>query len=123
MSVATEAGREVPMARFPVSEMATQVMSIPMAVAGEVVVVMMIVMRVVVAEMVETVAEESVAEAVTTSAAFGRGVDLREDHCKQAGTKHGDGFSQKHRCLTSTRAPLSPDRSANSTASPMKRSG
>lgn len=77
-------------------------MSIPMAVAGEIVVVM-IMMRAVVAEMVAAVAKKSMPGKTTPKtvtapapapAAFGRGVDLREDDCEQDGPKDGDGFSQ-----------------------------
>jgi hypothetical protein len=101
MAVAAEAGREMPMARLPVPEMTTQMMSVPVSVAGEMVVVM-IVVTVVMAEMVESMAEKTVAgETMTTAtaAALGRSVDLSQRDRQEGGRRKGCKLSQHHRLL------------------------
>ena len=106
--VIAEAGRVVPVAGFPVAEMAAQVTAVPMA---EIVAGPMLVMKVVVAEMMETMSKKVMADRpvgkawteTVTAESPGHGVSLRQRDREENGSSHRNGFSQTHQSLTAGR--------------------
>jgi len=117
MSVAAEAGREVPMARFPMSEMPAKLLAVPIvkAVPGKVMPVREAVagmrkamsvesvkagvMRYVAESTVETAAAKTTMETAAETTAARHGLGLPKDDSDQTGGSEDDRFLQQHRCL------------------------
>jgi hypothetical protein len=135
MSTITEAGRNVPMARFEVSKVAGSPVRIPMieSMRGPVM-SMGVVMRVRKAMSVMEIAAvcsraEGWAKAVETRAAVSRGIDLSRGDAEEPGRSEGYKFSQKHRHLNAkptgwwSYTALSAFSAANSIAHAIKQPG